>query len=431
MTDGVWSRYDDFSNGTHGRLEQRPLTGLELDTMALGYKNWCCGTAADNTLSARYPRPAMLRGHGCVLPLRTARYSKGKPTALAPFEQHRSLVALRAAAPVADAGAAVNSSSNGNGSHDNHYEQPVLHPSTLTVHGGENNGRLRQGVADSLTTPIIQTSTYTFKNTAELIAYQEGRHGSYEYGRYGNPTSRVVEEKIMALEGAEDCLLSSSGMCSATTMLLALVPAGGHIVTTTDCYRRTRQFIQTVLPKMGISCTVIDPSDLQGLQRALEQHQVSLFFSESPTNPYLRCVDIRAITKMCEATNTIVCVDSTFATPVNSRALSFGADLVTHSATKDLAGHNDVLAGAICWQGRPSREGEVLGCACWGWGGDGQTTECVCVGRPQSHHHRSRSQGMVCWCSDAHYQTLCCLAALACMLFDAWCQRADPQLRCT
>ena len=79
-------------------------------------------------------------------------------------------------------------------------------------------------------------------------------------------------------------------MCSATTMLLALVPAGGHIVTTTDCYRRTRQFIQTVLPKMGISATVIDPADLGALQRALEQHSVSLFFSESPTNPYLRCV---------------------------------------------------------------------------------------------------------------------------------------------
>lgn len=221
-------------------------------------------------------------------------------------------------------------------------------PSTMAVHGGENNGRLRQGIADSLTTPIVQTSTYTFKNTAELIAYQEGRHGSFEYGRYGNPTARVVEEKIMALEGAEDCLLSSSGMCSATTMLLALVPAGGHIVTTTDCYRRTRQFIQTVLPKMGISCTVIDPSDLKSLERALEQHKVSLFFSESPTNPYLRCVDIKAITKLCAKTNTVVCVDSTFATPVNSKALAFGADLVIHSATKYLAGHNDVLAGAIC-----------------------------------------------------------------------------------
>lgn len=82
---------------------------------------------------------------------------------------------------------------------------------------------------------------------------------------------RACEEKIRAMEGAEDCLLSASGMCSATTMLLALVPAGGHIVTTTDCYRRTRQFIQTFLPKMGIEATVIDPSDLKTLAKTLEE----------------------------------------------------------------------------------------------------------------------------------------------------------------
>jgi len=200
---------------------------------------------------------------------------------------------------------------------------------------------------DSLTTPIIQTATYTFQNTAELIAYQEGEYGSYEYGRYGNPTTRACEEKIRAMEGAEDCLVSSSGMNSATTMLLALVPAGGHIVTTTDCYRRTRQFIQTFLPKMGISATVVDPADLGALENALNTHEVSLYFSESPTNPYLRCVDIPRIKALCEPKGAAVVIDSTFATPMNQQALSLGADLVIHSATKYLAGHNDVLAGAI------------------------------------------------------------------------------------
>ncbi|KAF8070885.1 CGS1 [Scenedesmus sp. PABB004] len=302
---------------------------------SLQLRNWAVCSRSDSIMSARAPRPrALLQRQGCcALPLRLCR---SRTTAVRPA----------AAAQVEEAAAAAG---NGNGgvAHDNHYKEPVLAPSTLTVHGGERAGRMRQGLLDSLTTPIVQTSTYTFKNTAELIAYQEGRHGSFEYGRYGNPTARVVEEKIMALEGAEDALLSSSGMCSATTMLLALVPQGGHIVTTTDCYRRTRQFIQTVLPKMGISCTVLDPSDLAGLARALEAHKVSLFFSESPTNPYLRCVDIPAIAKLCAATDTIVCIDSTFATPVNSRALALGADLVIHSATKYLAGHNDVLAGAI------------------------------------------------------------------------------------
>ena len=202
-------------------------------------------------------------------------------------------------------------------------------------------------IVDSLTTPIVQTATYTFVNTQELIDYQEGRYGSYEYGRYGNPTVKALEDKIKAMELAEDCLVSSSGMNAATTMLLALVPQSGHIVTTTDCYRRTRQFIQTFLPKMGITATVIDPSDLGALERALEEHNVTLFFSESPTNPYLRCVDIPKIKALCEPKGAAVVIDSTFATPVNQKAITLGADLVIHSATKYLGGHQDVLAGAI------------------------------------------------------------------------------------
>ena len=216
---------------------------------------------------------------------------------------------------------------------------------TQSIHAGERGGRPR--ISDTVTTPIVQTATFTFRNTAELIDYQEGRYGSYEYGRYGNPTTRAVEEKLKALEGAEAALLSASGMNTATTLLLALVPAGGHIVTTTDCYRRTRQFIQTVLPKMQTSSTVIDPSDLTALQEALEQHHVSLFFTESPTNPYLRVVDVERISEMCHKHGAVVVIDSTFATPINQRAIRFGADLVVHSATKYLAGHNDVLGGAV------------------------------------------------------------------------------------
>ena len=109
---------------------------------------------------------------------------------------------------------------------------------TAAVHGGERGGR--PSIRDSLTTPIVQTSTYWFENTAQLIDYNEGRFQSYEYGRYGNPTVQAVEEKIRLLEGAEDCILSASGMNSVTSMLLSLVPASGHIVTTSDCYWRTR-----------------------------------------------------------------------------------------------------------------------------------------------------------------------------------------------
>ena len=115
--------------------------------------------------------------------------------------------------------------------------------STRAVHGGERQkgGIKARATLDALATPIVQTATFTFRNTAEIVAYNEGTYESFEYGRYGNPTVRAAEEKIMALEKAEDCLVSASGMCAVTTMLLALVDANGHVVTTTDCYRRTRQ----------------------------------------------------------------------------------------------------------------------------------------------------------------------------------------------
>ncbi|KAK8290073.1 hypothetical protein V6Z11_D07G233400 [Gossypium hirsutum] len=139
----------------------------------------------------------------------------------------------------------------------------------------------------------------------------------------------------------------ASGMCASIVMLMTLVPAGGHMVSTTDCYRKTRMFIENFLPKMGISVTVIDPADVDGLEAALNKNKVSLFFTESPTNPFLRCVDIERVSKLCHSKGALVCIDGTFATPLNQKALALGADLVLHSATKFIGGHNDVLAGCI------------------------------------------------------------------------------------
>eukprot|EP00475_Leptophrys_vorax_P030600 TRINITY_DN46007_c0_g2_i1.p2 TRINITY_DN46007_c0_g2~~TRINITY_DN46007_c0_g2_i1.p2 ORF type:complete len:312 (-),score=10.05 TRINITY_DN46007_c0_g2_i1:393-1205(-) len=98
---------------------------------------------------------------------------------------------------------------------------------------------------------------------------------------------------------------------------------------------------------MGITTTVIDPADMAALEKALDEHEVSLFFSESPTNPYLRCIDVPLVAGMCRAKGALVVIDGTFATPINQRVLPLGADLVLHSGTKYLAGHNDVLAGTL------------------------------------------------------------------------------------
>lgn len=219
----------------------------------------------------------------------------------------------------------------------------------MSVHAGDRVKGIKKtkAILDAIQTPIVQSSTFTFRSTQDCIDYNRGRYSSFEYGRYGNPSSRGAEEKLMALEGAEDCILSSSGMNAVTTLLLALVPENGHVVTTTDCYRRTRQFVLTVLPKMGITCTVLDPADIDGLRKVFATRKVSLYFSESPTNPMLRVVDVPTIADLCKEHDVISVFDTTFATPVNFRPIDFGADLVLHSGTKYLSGHQDVMCGAL------------------------------------------------------------------------------------
>ncbi|XP_060191041.1 cystathionine gamma-synthase 1, chloroplastic-like [Lycium barbarum] len=225
------------------------------------------------------------------------------------------------------------------------YSSFLSSDGSIAIHAGERLGR--GIVTDGITTPVVNTSAYHFKKTSDVIDFKEKRSASFEYGRYGNPTTVVAEEKISALEGAESTLLVASGMCASTVLLMALVPAGGHIVTTTDCYRKTRIFIETILPKMGITATVIDPADIGALESVLNEKKVAVFFTESPTNPFLRCVDIELVSKLCHAKGALVCIDGTFATPLNQKALALGADLVVHSATKYLGGHNDVLGGCI------------------------------------------------------------------------------------
>ncbi len=213
---------------------------------------------------------------------------------------------------------------------------------TSSVHAGE----LRQQEANAITTPIYQTSTFWFRNSKEVTDYQEGKSQREEYGRYGNPTWRAVERKVSALEGGEESILFASGMCAATTTFMALLPQGSHLIVTSDCYRRTRQFINQFLSRMGVETTVIEPGNLAAFEAAIRP-ETKLFFTESPTNPYLRVIDVPAFATAAHAHGVKVIIDSTFATPVNHKPLADGADLVLHSATKYLGGHNDLLAGTL------------------------------------------------------------------------------------
>ena len=224
-------------------------------------------------------------------------------------------------------------------------------PSTAAVHAGE----LRQRAHDSITTPIVLAATYPFDDTAALIDFQEGRIQREEYGRYGNPTIRAAEAKLAAMEspqGQDTALLCPSGMSAITTTILAMVPSGGHLILTDDGYRRTRQFVRTILARLGVEHTVVPTGDYVALEAAVRPGQTRLILSESPTNPYLRVVDLPQVAAIARRHRVKTLIDATFATPYNQRPLEFGIDLVTHSCTKYLGGHNDLLAGVVI--GNPS-----------------------------------------------------------------------------
>src|SRR5512140_3937025 len=140
----------------------------------------------------------------------------------------------------------------------------------------------------------MQTATYTFADSKEIADHFEGRIEREEYGRYGNPTQRVAERKLAALEGAEDGLLFSSGMATITTTLFAMLSRGAHVVVTDDAYRRTRQFLHQVLRRYGVDVSTVPAGDYQRMEEAVRQ-TTRLIFSESPTNPYNRILDLERV----------------------------------------------------------------------------------------------------------------------------------------
>jgi cystathionine gamma-synthase len=219
----------------------------------------------------------------------------------------------------------------------------------VAVHGGDDRERAHQAIP----MPIIQTATYAFADTADLIHFMQqktwgnGIEGREEYGRYGNPTVRSVEAKVAALEGADDAVLFSSGMAAITSLLLASLPTGTHIVMTDDCYRRTRQFCLTFLKRLGIETTVVPMGDYEALEAAIQPKITRFIISESPTNPYLRIADMERIAQMAARHKVRTLIDSTFGSPVNQHPLKYGIDYVIHSATKYLGGHHDLLAGVV------------------------------------------------------------------------------------
>jgi cystathionine gamma-synthase len=217
-----------------------------------------------------------------------------------------------------------------------------LGASTRAVHSGERQHRL----GDAVTVPVYQTSTYVFESTQQLIDFKEGRIDKGEYGRYGNPTVRKAEQKIAALDHAQDAVLWASGMCAMTSLLLTMLQTGQHIIITSDSYRRTQQFCSGMLRRFGIDVSVVPPGDPQAIEAAVCPN-TRLILTESPTNPFLHVIDLEQLVEIAKRHRIRTVIDSTLASPYNQNPLDFDIDLVMHSATKYLAGHNDLLAGVV------------------------------------------------------------------------------------
>lgn len=214
--------------------------------------------------------------------------------------------------------------------------------STLVIHG-EKEAHLPFGSAAE---PIFQTSTFVFKDSDELKKYQEGKIDKYLYTRYGNPTLKLAENKMAVLEGAEAGLVLSSGMAAVATTVLTLCKCGDEMISTEPIYGGTLNLFQKLFFNLGIKVHFVDPLKLDRAENLIKGN-TKLFFSETPTNPNLKVVDIKKLLKIAKKHKLTSVIDNTFATPYNQNPINMGTDIVVHSATKYLGGHSDLVAGVI------------------------------------------------------------------------------------
>jgi len=199
---------------------------------------------------------------------------------------------------------------------------------------------------EPLVPPVVLSATYQFERSDELIDVVQHRSG-YIYSRWDNPTVRVVERALAAIEGYEEAIAFSSGMAAITGSLLAFIDKDSRIIVQQETYGGTFEFVHRVLPKLGIEPIVVGCDELARLRAEIEKG-VSLLYLETPTNPLLRVIDVKPLAELVHAYGGMVILDSTFASPVNQRPLELGVDIAIHSATKYLGGHHDITAGFAC-----------------------------------------------------------------------------------
>ena len=219
----------------------------------------------------------------------------------------------------------------------------VEHPATMAVWAGEE----RYLVEGATQVPIVQSIPFGYDDLDEWMGVALGQREGHIYSRNSNPTTRAFEEKVGALEGAEDSTSFATGMAAISNTLYAFLRPGDRVVSVKDTYGGTNKIFLEFLPRAGVEVTLLDTTDHDAVEEELAKG-CDLLYLETPTNPTLKLVDIARLSAAGREVGAVVVVDGTFATPINQSALALGADLVLHSASKYLGGHADALGGVLC-----------------------------------------------------------------------------------
>ncbi len=226
-------------------------------------------------------------------------------------------------------------------------EPKYIRPDTLSLHAGQRPDPLHGARA----VPIYQTTSYVFRDTDQAAALFNLERAGYLYTRISNPTTAVLEERIAALEGGVGAVCTASGQAALHLAVVTLMGAGGHIVSSQSIYGGSHNLFTHTLPRFGIETTLVDPRDPEAFAKAIRP-ETRLVFAETLGNPGLEVLDIPRVAEVAHAAGLPLMLDSTFTTPCLCRPLSFGADLVHHSATKFLGGHGIAIGGVIVDGGR-------------------------------------------------------------------------------
>ncbi len=213
---------------------------------------------------------------------------------------------------------------------------------TLAVRAGQERSQFGEH-----SEALYLTSSFVFANAAQAAARFSGAEPGNVYARFTNPTVTTMQERLAALEGAEACVATATGMAAILSTVMALMKAGEHIVASRSIFGATQQLFGTILPRFGVETSFVDKGTVEAFRAALRP-TTKLVFIETPSNPLTEVFDIAALADVAHAADALLVVDNCFCTPALQRPLQLGADLVIHSATKYLDGQGRVLGGAVC-----------------------------------------------------------------------------------